>query len=73
MGAQALKSHMSGKKHKQRAAPVTTFFKPASKPNSTVVKDSAGENVSESVPSTSASTTTLNASLTLSCLRNFQK
>ena len=62
MGAQALKSHMSGKKHKQRAAPVSTFYKSVSKPNSTVVKDSAGEKVSESAPSTSASTTPLNAS-----------
>ena len=53
MGAQALKIHMSGKKHKQRAAPVSGFFKPVSKQNSTVVKDSSGENVSETAPNTS--------------------
>ena len=29
MGTQALKSHTSGKKHKERAKPVTLFFKPS--------------------------------------------
>ena len=29
MGTQALKSHMSGKKHKEEAKPVTLFFKPS--------------------------------------------